>query len=185
MEVQQLLLKGPALIIPDVHGDARGFFMNIYNKDVFAQAGISLDIVEHNQSHSGKGTIRGLHFQWDSPLSKLVRVMHGKAFFVAVDIRKKSPTRAQWVAHELSSENKKLLWVPFGFATGFCTLEENTDLEYYFSAHYNSKGESNIAWNDPDIGILWPIQNPLLSERDKNAQRLKEWFVRPESDFIC
>lgn len=184
MQVRQLNISGPLAVAPDVHGDARGFFMNVYNREIFANAGISLEVVEHNQSHSQKGVIRGLHFQFDPPLSKLVRAINGRAFFVAVDIRKRSPTLGQWVSIELSPETREMLWIPFGFASGFCTLEDNTELEYYFNAHYNSKGESNILWNDPAINITWPINNPQLSDRDKKAQSLEDWLTRPESDLI-
>ena len=178
MIVTPLKLSGLATITPDIHGDQRGFFMNVFDRDVLKADRISFDIVEHNQSHSVKRVLRGLHFQYDPPLSKLIRVIRGKAFFVAVDIRKDSDTCGQFETRELSSENKELFWIPFGFATGFCALEDDTDIEYYFDAHYNPKGETNIVWNDPAINIPWPIQNPLLSERDSSAISFEEWRKR-------
>lgn len=184
MQFNPTNLQGLVHIVPTVHGDSRGFFMEAFNKRAFESAGIKLDIVQHNQSRSQKGVVRGLHFQWDQPLGKLMRVVHGRAFAVAADIRKNSPTLGQWVGIELSEANKELVWAPFGFATGFCSLEDDTDVEYYYTALYNQAGESNIKWSDQDIGITWPISDPILSPRDSAAQTFKEWLGRKESDLI-
>lgn len=184
MEIEQTTLSGLKIIHPTVQGDDRGFFMEAFNKKIFAQSGIDLEIFQHNQSHSGKDVVRGLHFQWDKPLSKLMRVVRGKAFIVAVDIRKNSSTRGKWVTEEVSADNKLLVFAPFGFASGFRALEDNTDVEYYYDAYYNKEGESNIIWNDSEIGIPWGIQEPTLSPRDMSARTFKEWLASPESDFI-
>ena len=178
MKVTPLRLAGLASITPEVHGDSRGYFMEVFNKDTFTDAGLPFDVVEHNQSHSQKNVLRGLHFQYDPPLSKIVRVVRGKAFFVAVDTRKESQPVGGWEARELSPETKELFFIPAGFATGFCALEDDTDIEYYFNNHYNPRGETNIAWNDHLINISWPIENPILSERDAGAQSLKDWLAR-------
>lgn len=184
MEVKPLELEGLVLILPTVHGDNRGHFMEAFNKERLQEAGISLEVVQHNHSRSQAGVIRGLHFQWDKPLDKLIRVVSGRAFVVAVDIRKKSPTYKKWVGTELSADNKKELFMPFGFASGFYAYEEGTELEYYYSASYNSQGESNIRYNDPEIAIEWPGDNPIVSERDMQAQLLSEWEGRSESDLF-
>lgn len=184
MEVQPTSLDGLKIISPTVHGDSRGFFMEAFNKNALAAAGIDIDVLQHNQSRSAKDVVRGLHFQWDKPLGKLIRVVRGSAFTVAVDIRKNSKTRGKWEAVELSEENKKLVWAPFGFATGFASLEDITEVEYYYTAFYNQAGESNIIWNDSDIGITWPVENPILSARDAGAQTFSQWLARPESDSI-
>lgn len=185
MHIEQTELPGLKVIQPDVNGDSRGFFMEAFNKRKFAEAGITLEVLQHNQSRSQKGVVRGLHFQWDKPLGKLMRVVRGSAFVVAADIRKDSSTRGKWFSREFSDETKELIWAPFGFATGFCALEDNTEVEYYYNAIYNKDGESNILWSDPDISIDWPIKEPLLSERDQNAQTFAQWFTRPESELIC
>lgn len=184
MEVRQTKLPGLLTLTPKITGDERGFFMEVVNKKAFADLGIDLNILQHNQSRSAKDVVRGLHFQWDKPLSKLIRVVRGSAFCVAADIRKNSSTFGQWVGEKLSSENKNMVFAPFGFATGFCALEGGTEVEYYYNAYYNPEGESNILWNDPDIGIEWGIKDPQLSPRDAGAQTLKEWLTKKESDQI-
>ena len=141
MELFPTKLAGLVCISPTVLGDSRGFFMEAFNKAAFAKAGITHDVLQHNQSRSQKGVVRGLHFQWEQPLGKLIRVTRGRAFMVAVDIRKNSPTLGGWEAAEFSEENKKMLFAPFGFATGFCALEDDTDVEYYYNTYYNKEGE--------------------------------------------
>lgn len=177
-------IKDLYIISPEVFNDVRGFFMEVCRQDKLREAGIDANFVQFNQSQSKKGVVRGLHFQWDQPLGKLIRVTKGSAYVVAADIRKKSDTFKQWVGMELSEENKKLLYVPAGFAAGFCALSDLTDVQYSYTVLYNSKGESNIIWNDPDIGIDWPIKDPILSDRDKNAQTLKQWIERPELNLF-
>ncbi len=129
-----------------------------------------------------KSVVRGLHFQWDPPLAKLIRVSWGLIFAVAVDIRKKSPALGKWMGIELSAEERKEMYVPPGFASGFCSLSDPAQVEYLYTAPYNPKGESSIIWNDPEIGIRWPVKNPVLSPRDASGQTFQEWLKRPESD---
>jgi len=137
--------------------------------------------VQDNHSRSTKGVVRGLHFQWDPPMAKLMRVSMGSAFLVAVDIRKKSPTLGQWVGIEASAENRRQVWAPAGFARGFCVLSEVAEIQYKCTGLYNSKAESGICWNDPRIGIEWPVSEPSLSDKDRQAQTLERWLTRPES----
>ncbi len=164
------------VIIPRVFPDDRGFFMETYRKDMFTLLGIPYDFVQDNHSRSARGVIRGLHFQWDQPLAKLMRVTVGSVFLVAVDIRKGSPTLGQWFGLEVSAENKRQVFALPGFARGFCVLSDAAELQYKCTALYNPRGEGGILWNDPDIGISWPTDNPVLSEKDKKAWSLREWL---------
>lgn len=184
MLVSETKLQNLLFLKSEVHRDERGFLLELFNERVFSDAGVKFSVVQHNQSRSRCGVVRGLHFQWDKPLSKLIRVVCGRAFMVAVDIRKHSKTRGQWEAKVFDGRTPEIMWAPFGFATGFCALEDNTDIEYYYSAHYNKDGESNIVWNDPDIGIAWPEINTILSPRDAAAQSFKAWLGRKESNYI-
>lgn len=126
--------------------------------------------------------MRGLHFQWEPPMGKLMRVTFGAAFLVAVDIRRGSPTLGQWFGVEVSAENKKQVWAPAGFARGFCVLSEFAEIQYKCTGIYSNKAESGILWNDPAIGIEWPMKDPVLSSKDRNAQTLSDWLKRPESN---
>ena len=182
MNIEQTKLKDLVIITPEIHEDERGFFMELYRKSEFEQAGFISNYVQDNQSHSKKDVVRGLHFQWEPMLGKILRVANGSVYAVAVDIRKKSKTLGGWIGVEISQQNKLQLYAPPGFATGFCALSENTDVQYKYSAYYNPKGESNILWNDSDIGIKWPTTNPIVSERDNQAQTFKEWLKTKESD---
>ncbi len=182
MQITPTPLNGLVVIEPKIMADERGFFLEIYRQDALAAQGIDAVFVQANHSFSKPGVLRGLHFQWDKPLGKLIRIISGQAFVVAVDIRKKSATCKKWFSTELSSKNKKMLFVPPGFASGFCTRGDGVDVEYQYTALYNPLGESNIIWNDPAIGITWPIENPNLSPRDANASSLAAWLTRPESD---
>lgn len=184
MRIEKLTPLPVCLISPSVYEDARGFFMEPYNREQLSAGGIELVPERHAHSYSHKGVVRALHFQWEPPLSKLIRVVAGRAFVAAVDIRKSSPTLGTYRSVELSAENKLLLYAPFGFANGFCALEEGTEVEYYLSGSYNPKGESTIRWNDPRVGIPWPVDNPILSPRDASAQTLEQWLARPESGRI-
>jgi dTDP-4-dehydrorhamnose 3,5-epimerase len=125
--------------------------------------------------------VRGLHFQWDPPMGKLMRVSQGSAYLVAVDIRRGSPTLGKWVGVEASAENRRQVWAPAGFARGFCVLSDVAEIQYKCTGIYSNKGESGIRWDDPDIGVEWPVQDPLLSEKDRKAQTLAQWLSRPES----
>jgi dTDP-4-dehydrorhamnose 3,5-epimerase len=137
--------------------------------------------VQDNHSRSSRGVLRGLHFQWEPPMGKLMRVSLGSAFLVAVDIRKGSPTLGKWIGVEASAENRRQVWAPAGFARGFCVLSEAAEIQYKCTGIYNNKGESGIRWDDPEIGIEWPIHDVVLSEKDRNAQTLAQWLSRSES----
>jgi dTDP-4-dehydrorhamnose 3,5-epimerase len=161
---------------PDVFGDARGYFMESYNKRHFEQLGISYDFVQDNQSFSARsGVIRGLHYQLNPKAqTKLVRVLTGAIYDVVVDIRKQSPTFGQWAAFVLTEDNNRQLLVPKGFAHGFCTLVPNTRVLYKVDEHYSPEHDRGVLWNDPDLGIDWPVAEPILSDKDRNQPRLKD-----------
>jgi dTDP-4-dehydrorhamnose 3,5-epimerase len=161
--------------------DDRGFFLEAYRADVFPSLGLPASFVQDNHSGSVKDVVRGLHFQWEPPMGKLMRVTRGAAFLVAVDIRRNSPTLAQWVGLEVSAENRRQVWAPAGFARGFCVLSDYAEIQYKCTGTYNAKGESGVRWNDPRIGVRWPVSTPLLSDKDAKAASLDEWLARPES----
>jgi len=138
--------------------------------------------VQDNHSRSSKGVVRGLHFQWDPPMGKLMRVSMGAAYLVAVDIRKGSPTLGKWVGVQASAENRRQVWAPAGFARGFCALSEVTEIQYKCTGIYNGKAESAIRWNDPAIGIEWLLTDVIVSEKDRSARTLAEWLSSAESD---
>lgn len=183
MNIESTKLSGVFIITPAVHVDGRGFFMESYRKDVLASVGVFDDFVQDNHSLSEKkNTVRGLNFQWNPPMAKLMRVTKGSAFLVAVDIRVDSPTLGQWIGLEVSAENKKQLYAPAGFARGFQTLTEGCEVQYKCSAFHNNEGTAEIAWNDSEIGIMWPLPgDPIISDRSLNAPSLAEWLARPES----
>jgi dTDP-4-dehydrorhamnose 3,5-epimerase len=173
------------VVVPDLYEDSRGWFMESYRADKFKDLGMPSEFVQDNHSLSKLGVVRGLHFQWDPPMSKLMRVTMGKAFVVAVDIRKGSPTLGQWFGLELSAENKKLVWAPPGFARGFCALSDIAELQYKCTALHNAQGESSISPFDPQIGIRWPLGTDyLLSEKDRKAQSLADWLGSQKSDLL-
>jgi dTDP-4-dehydrorhamnose 3,5-epimerase len=167
--------------------DARGFFMEAFHAEHFAayaDLGLPSSFVQLNHSRSARGVTRGLHFQWQPPMGKLMRVARGRAFIVAVDIRPGSPTLGRYEAITADDENHLALWAPASFARGLCALSEPADIEYLTTAAYNGEAESGIAWDDPDIGIDWPVKDPLLSARDGAAQSLAEWLARPEAQHF-
>jgi dTDP-4-dehydrorhamnose 3,5-epimerase len=164
---------------PDVYEDKRGFFMESFRTDQVAALGLPSVFVQDNHSRSMRGVVRGLHFQYDPPLSKLMRVTVGSVFLVAVDIRAGSPTVGQWFGTEVSAENKRQVWAPPGFARGFCVLSDIAELQYKCTAIYNPAGEGGIRWNDPAIGVEWPVRDPILSAKDAVAQTLEEWLASP------
>ncbi len=172
-------LPGVLLIEPKVFGDDRGFFMETYRIDLFREAGITGAFVQDNHSRSARGVLRGLHYQEPNPQGKLVRCPRGALFDVAVDIRVGSPAFGRWFGVELSEANKMMLWVPPGFAHGFCALEEGTDLVYKCTALYDPKNDRSILWNDPALGIEWPVRSPVLSAKDATAPTLAEATVLP------
>lgn len=175
-------LNDVMVIAPEVFEDDRGFFMETFRKDQFAEMGLPDEFVQDNHSRSARNVLRGLHFQWEPPMGKLMRVTFGSAFLVAVDIRKNSPTLGQWFGLEVSAENKKQVWAPAGFARGFCVLSDFAEIQYKCTGIYNSAAESGILWNDPEIGVVWPVAEPVLSEKDTKAQTLSDWLLCEESD---
>jgi dTDP-4-dehydrorhamnose 3,5-epimerase len=181
IKIESRSLRDVVVLVPDIFQDARGFFMETFREDQFQAHGLPTKFVQDNHSRSTRGVLRGLHFQWDPPMGKLMRVSLGRAFLVAVDIRKGSSTLGKWAGVEASAENRRQVWAPAGFARGFCVLSDVAEIQYKCTGIYNNKGESGIRWNDPEIGIEWPIQDVLLSEKDKNAQTLAQWLSRPES----
>jgi dTDP-4-dehydrorhamnose 3,5-epimerase len=180
-KVQHTAIKDLLVITPDVFQDDRGFFTETYRKDKFSEFGLNLEFVQDNHSRSAKNVVRGLHFQWEPPMGKLMRVTQGTAFLVAVDIRTGSDTFGKWVGIEASSENRKQVYAPAGFARGFCVLSEFAEIQYKCTGIYNGKSESGILWNDPAIGIEWPVKEPILSKKDEAAQTLKQWLLKEES----
>jgi dTDP-4-dehydrorhamnose 3,5-epimerase len=173
------------VIVPKVFGDHRGFFMESYRKDLFADLGIPYEFLQDNHSRSVKNVVRGLHFQVDPPMAKLMRVTFGSVFLVAVDIRRGSPTLGQWSGLEVSAENKRQGWAPPGFARGFCVLSDVAELQYKCTAIYNPQTEDSILWRDPDIGIDWPTENPVLSEKDAHAKTLAQWLTTGAADALA
>jgi len=167
-----------------VIGDERGFFMETYRADNFRDLGLPTNWVQDNHSRSAKGVLRGLHFQWSPPMSKLMRVTRGAAFLVAVDIRKGSPTLRQWFGLEVTSDNKKQVYAPYGFARGFCALTDECEVQYKCTGIYNSAAESGINYKDPEIGIDWPLGDVVVSDKDAKAQSLKQWLDSPLSENI-
>ena len=169
------------IIEPTVFGDNRGFFFESYNKNQFAHAtGLAVGFVQDNHSKSNKNVLRGLHYQIRQPQGKLVRVISGEVFDVAVDIRRSSPTFGKWVGDYLSAENKKQIWVPPGFAHGFVVVSETVEFLYKTTDYYAPEHERCIRWNDPDLAIRWPINDcPLVSAKDENGLRFKDAEVFP------
>lgn len=182
--IQRTPIEDVIIVKPEVFQDERGFFTEVYRQDKFRELGIPDKYVQLNHSGSVKDVLRGLHFQWDPPMGKLMRVTRGRAFLVAVDIRKGSPTLGKWFGIEASAENRLQVWAPAGFARGFCVLSDYAEIQYLCTGIYNSKGESGILWNDPAIGIAWPAGNHIISRKDQTAQTLADWLKRDESNFF-
>lgn len=176
MELVNTGIEGLWVIKPKVFADARGYFFESYNKELFTKNGLDLNFVQDNQSLSHKGVLRGLHFQ-NPPFAqgKLVRVITGAVFDVAVDIRKNSPTYGKHFGAELTEENKMMMYIPEGFAHGFLTLRDNTIFSYKCTNFYNKASEESIKWNDPTVGIKWNVENPLLSEKDTSGKDFKDF----------
>jgi dTDP-4-dehydrorhamnose 3,5-epimerase len=162
--------------------DERGFFMEVFKQDVFAAHHLPTAYPQINLSRSKRGIVRGLHFQWDPPQAKLMRVVHGEAFLVAVDLRKGSPTLGHWYGRTITHDDAIQIYAPAGFARGFCAVSEQVDIQYLVTGLWNPKAESGILWSDPAIGIRWPVANAQLSKKDGEAQTLAAWLDRPESD---
>jgi dTDP-4-dehydrorhamnose 3,5-epimerase len=164
-----------------VFEDERGRFMELFRQDLFEALGLPGRFVQANLSRSLHGVVRGLHFQWEPPMGKLMRVTSGRALLVAVDIRRGSPALGRWFGLELAAGDPRQLWAPAGFARGFAATGDHAEVEYLCTGIYNPDGESGIRWDDPAIGIDWPLADPLLSAKDRRAQSLAEWLGRQES----
>lgn len=176
MKITKTKLDGVVIIEPDVFGDNRGFFMESWNKNKMEEAGLYYDFVQDNHSKSTvKGTLRGIHFQkGEKAQAKLVRCVKGAVLDIAVDLRKNSTTFKQWIGVELSEENKKQLLIPRGFGHGFVTLTDNVEFLYKADNYYAPEADAGICWNDPDVGVEWGVENPILSEKDKKNPFLKD-----------
>jgi dTDP-4-dehydrorhamnose 3,5-epimerase len=179
MKIRKTKIEDLLIIYPDVHADERGYFFESYQKEKFRELGIDADFLQDNESMSMKGVLRGLHLQ-APPFAqgKLVRAVRGSVLDVAVDLRKNSGTYGKWESVVLSEENKLMLYIPEGFAHGFLVLEDYTVFQYKCTNYYNRESERGIIWNDPDLGINWGIDNPLVSEKDLNGIRFKD-FISP------
>lgn len=176
MNVIECNIPGPLILEPRVFGDDRGFFLESWNAASFAQEGLDLSFVQDNHSRSQKGVLRGMHFQNPGPQGKLVRVVRGAVFDAVVDLRRSSPTFGKWTGVVLSAENKRMFWVPEGFAHGFLTLEDDTDFLYKCTAPYAPQHEASLAWDDPEVGIEWPLEGiePKLSAKDTDGVKLAD-----------
>ncbi len=181
MKVIQTAIPDLLILEPKVFGDTRGFFMESFNARSFQEAtGLSVDFVQDNHSRSAKGVLRGLHYQIQQAQGKLVRVVRGSVFDVAVDLRKGSPTFGKWEGVELSEENNRQFWIPPGFAHGFLVTSESADFLYKTTDYYAPEHERSLAWNDPDVGVEWPLDGaPLLSAKDLAGKRLSECETFP------
>ncbi len=174
MKVTQTALAGVVIIEPKIFPDARGFFVETYNKDRYAASGIDIDFVQDNLSFSSKGVLRGLHYQEPHAQGKLVYILQGEVWDVAVDIRHGSPTFGEWTAVTLSSENKKQFYIPPGFAHGFCVMSETALFSYKCTEFYHPECDGGFRWDDPEIGIDWPVTEPILSEKDGKLPFLRD-----------
>jgi dTDP-4-dehydrorhamnose 3,5-epimerase len=172
MKFIETSLPGCVVIEPQVFGDARGFFYESYNEAKYREAGIDRRFVQSNVSRSARGVLRGLHYQWPHPQGKLVSVLEGEVYDVAVDIRRDSPTFGKWAGVMLTAENHRHFWIPEGFAHGFCVVSEHATFAYQCTDLYDAKADGSIRWDDPTIGIDWPVSEPLLSEKDREAPLL-------------
>jgi dTDP-4-dehydrorhamnose 3,5-epimerase len=184
LEVRRTSLPEVLVVAPGAFEDERGFFMEVFHSDRYAahaDLGLPSQFVQLNHSRSSRGVVRGLHFQWEPPMGKLMRVARGEAFIVAVDIRPGSPTLGRYESLVVSDANRLQLWAPASFARGFCALSESVDVEYLTTGTYNGAAESGVRWDDPQIGIDWPVKAPTLSRKDAEAQSLAEWLARPEA----
>lgn len=179
MNVTRTDFSGLLIIKPDVFEDSRGYFFESYNKNEFEKIGIREEFLQDNQSKSNKGVIRGLHFQYPPyAQSKLIRVIKGSVFDVAVDLRKKSPTYGKYFSILIDEIEKKMLYIPIGFAHGFLTLEDNTIFSYKCSNVYNKDAEDVLFWNDPDLNIFWNFENPIVSEKDKKGRLFADFISK-------
>ncbi len=182
MRVLETSLDGALVLEPTVHGDDRGFFAETYRTNVWADAGIDVEFVQDNHSRSRRGTLRGMHFQTHPGQAKLVRCARGRILDVVVDLRRGSETFGRWDGQELDDVGLRQLWIPVGFAHGFCVLSDEADVVYKCSSYYDQETEAGIAFDDPDVGIAWPEMELTVSERDRTAPRLAE--IADELPFV-
>ncbi len=173
-----MVVEGPQ------YRDNRGYFWEVFNSNTWDAFGLGLTVRQVNQSGSMKGVVRGLHFQHTPPMGKLMRVTRGAAYLVAVDIRVNSPTLGQWFGVEATEDNKIQVWGEAGFARGFCALTDYAEVQYFCTANYSQTGESGFKWNDPDVGVKWPVDKPIVSAKDDEAQSFKDWLARPEAQLF-
>jgi dTDP-4-dehydrorhamnose 3,5-epimerase len=178
MQVKETALPGVLIIEPDLYSDDRGFFLETYQADKYAAAGIALPFVQDNHSYSARGTLRGVHAQYRKPQGKLVRALEGEVFDVVVDIARTSSTFGQWIGVTLSGLNHRQLYVPPGYGHGFCVLSESAHFLYKCTDVYDPGGELTLSWNDPTVGIVWPIEQPALSDKDTHGLSLDEFAQR-------
>lgn len=178
MKFSETEIPGVIIIEPAIHRDDRGWFLESYQAERYREGGIDVEFLQDNHSHSCRGTLRGLHAQSTHPQEKLVRVLSGEIYDVAVDVRRGSPSFGKYVGAVLSAENFRQLFIPVGFVHGFLVTSESADIEYKCSDYYDPESEISIVWNDPQIGIAWPLENPLLSPKDADAPKLAE--INPE-----
>jgi len=174
MKFIETSLPGCIVIEPQVFGDSRGFFYESYNEAKYRDAGIDRKFVQSNVSRSARGVLRGLHYQWPRPQGKLVSVLEGEVYDVAVDIRRGSPTFGQWAGVMLTAENHRHFWIPEGFAHGFCVVSDYATFSYQCTDLYDAKADGGVRWDDPAIGIDWPVTEPLLSDKDMKAPLLAD-----------
>jgi dTDP-4-dehydrorhamnose 3,5-epimerase len=182
LKIEHTAIEDVKIVVPEVFEDDRGFFTEVYRADQFKELGLPHQFVQLNHSKSAKNVLRGLHFQWEPPMGKLMRVTHGEAFLVAVDVRKGSPSLGEWVGVTVNEKDKRQVFAPAGFARGFCVLSDYAEIQYLTTGTYNNKAESGILWNDPAIGIKWPISHPQLSAKDEIAQTLEQWLKTADSE---
>lgn len=183
-DVETTTIPEVRIVRPRRYGDERGWFAEIFQTGAFAELDLPTGFLQVNQSRSQRGVVRGLHFQWGPPQGKLMRVVRGRAFMVAADIRPGSPTLGRVVTVEGSAEDPVLFWAPASFARGFCALEDETDVEYLCTNVYNPEAESGIRYDDPALAIAWPVTEPRLSPKDAAAGSLADWLARPESEVF-
>jgi len=184
LRIESTHLNGIVVVVSEAFEDDRGFFLESFRADQFTEIGLPHEFLQDNHSGSVRNVVRGLHFQFDPPMGKLMRVTRGTAFLVAVDIRSDSPTLGQWFGLEVSAESRRQVWAPSGFARVFCVLSEFAEVQYKCTAIYAPASEVSLRWNDPDVGIEWPVKNPLLSKRDSQGVALKEWLRRDEARLV-
>ncbi|MHB2017176.1 MAG: dTDP-4-dehydrorhamnose 3,5-epimerase [Candidatus Xenobia bacterium] len=184
MRISPLPLEGLRLIELKLFADSRGFFVERFREETFAEAGLSSRFVQENHNRSAPGVLRGLHYQYEEPQGKLVGIVHGRVWDVVVDLRIGSPTLGQHFGLELSGENGRLLWIPPGFAHGFCVLgDEPADMVYKVDAYWNPKGEGGICWSDPSLSIPWPLEKPLVSDRDEVMPDYPTYLQAPRFSY--